>query len=116
MIPERWNVIEEKSIHKLYIKKDGVENMENMASYGLLAGVCALVLLIAMLKRRAQLLLGFFVRMVLGVICILFVNDTLAAQGIALAVGINPISLLTTGTLGFSGVALLYGILACKFL
>lgn len=90
--------------------------MADLTSYGLMAGVCALVLLIAMLKRRAQILLNFLVRMVLGVVCITFVNELLASQGIALAVGINPLSLLTSGTLGFSGVALLYGILVCKFL
>lgn len=90
--------------------------MNGMASYGLMAGVCALVLLITLLKRRAQIVLGFLVRMVLGMICITFTNDLLAAQGIALSVGMNPVSLLTTGTLGFSGVALLYGISACKFL
>lgn len=90
--------------------------MDDVASYGLMAGVCALVLLIILLKRRAQIVLGFLVRMVLGMICIAFTNDLLAAQGIALSVGMNPISLLTTGTLGFGGVALLYGILACKFL
>ena len=54
--------------------------------------------------------------MVLGIFCIIYANDLLAAQGIPLAVGINPISLLTTGSLGFGGVALLYGILALKFL
>ena len=87
-----------------------------MVSYGWLLGTLALILLIALLKRRAQLLLNFLVRMVLGAFCIVFVNDLLAAQGIALAVGINPVSLLTSGTLGFSGVALMYGILACQFL
>lgn len=90
--------------------------MGNMVSYGWMLGALALVLLIALLKRRAQLLLNFLVRMVLGAFCIVFVNDLLAAQGIALAVGINPVSLLTSGTLGFSGVALMYGILACQFL
>ena len=48
--------------------------------------------------------------------CIICVNDLLATQGVSLAVGINPITLLTTGSLGFGGVALLYAILACQFL
>lgn len=87
-----------------------------MASYGMMAGSCMLVLGIALLKRRAQIVLNFLVRMALGVICIAFVNELLGSQGIALAVGINPLTLLTTGTLGFSGVALLYGILLLGFL
>lgn len=87
-----------------------------MATYGMMAGACMLVLAIALLKRRAQAVLNFLVRMALGIICIAFVNELLKSQGIALAVGINPVTLLTTGTLGFSGVALLYGILLCSFL
>lgn len=87
-----------------------------MNAYGLMAGSCGLVLLIALLKSRAQILLNFLVRMVLGVICIIFVNDLLATQGISVTVGINPITLLTSGSLGFGGVALLYAILMCQFL
>lgn len=90
--------------------------METMTAYGLVAGICLLVMLIALLKCRAQIVLNFLVRMVLGAVCIVFVNDILASQGISLSVGINPVSLLTTGTLGFGGVALLYGILLCGFL
>lgn len=90
--------------------------MEQTAAFGLIAGTLILVLLIGALKRRAQLVLWFFVRMVLGNISILYVNEILAAQGIPLAVGVNYISLLTSGVLGFSGVALLYGILAIQFL
>lgn len=90
--------------------------METMVAFGLVAGICALVVLIALLKRRSQVVLNFLVRMVLGAICITFVNDLLASQGIALSVGLGPASLLTSGTLGLSGVALLYAILACRFL
>ncbi len=90
--------------------------MEQTVAFGLIAGTLILVLLIGALKRRAQLVLWFFVRMVLGNISILYVNEILAAQGIPLAVGVNYISLLTSGVLGFSGVALLYGILAIQFL
>lgn len=90
--------------------------MTDITAYGFMMAVLALVLMIALLKRRARLLLNFMVRMVLGTLCIVFVNDLLAAQGIALAVGINPVSLLTSGTLGFGGVALMYGIVACQFL
>ena len=90
--------------------------MADMVSYGWLLGALALVLSILLLKSRARLLLNFVVRMALGSFCIVFVNRPLEAQGIALAVGINPVSLLTSGTLGFSGIALMYGIVACQFL
>lgn len=88
----------------------------SMASYGMLAGSCALVLGISVLKQRAQIVLNFLVRMVLGIVCIMVVNRLLETQGISVAVGINPLTLLTTGTLGFGGVALLYGILMLGFL
>lgn len=88
----------------------------SLVSCGMMAGSCMLVLIIALLKRRAQVVLNFLVRMALGITCIIFVNQLLEMQGIAVAVGINPITLLTTGMLGFSGVALLYGILLCSFL
>ena len=90
--------------------------MDTIEAFGWVAVSCVVVLLIVLRKRRAQLILGFFARMILGTFCIIYANDLLAAQGMPLAVGINPISLLTTGILGFGGVALLYGILALKFL
>ena len=47
---------------------------------------------------------------------ILLVNDILQKQGFDIYVGLNPVTLLTSGTLGFPGVALLYGIEVTKFL
>lgn len=90
--------------------------MGQETAFGLIMVSLILVLLIGALKQRAQIILWFLVRMTLGNVGILCVNELLAAQGIPLAVGINLISFLTTGTLGFSGVALLYGILAIQFL
>lgn len=90
--------------------------MGQETAVGVIVGSLVLVLLIGALKRRAQVVLWFLVRMTLGNVSILCVNELLASQGIPLAVGINFISFLTTGTLGFSGVVLLYGILATQFL
>lgn len=88
----------------------------SMTAYGILAGSCALVLGISVLKQRAQIVLNFLVRMVLGVFGIVIVNHLLKTQGISIAVGLNPLTLLTTGTLGFGGVALLYAILLLQIL
>ena len=41
---------------------------------------------------------------------IFFVNEFLSSQGIAVRVGLNPWTILTSGILGTPGVALLYGI------
>ena len=40
----------------------------------------------------------------------IFVNEFLDGQGISACVGMNPITFLTSGSFGFPGVALLYGI------
>ena len=45
-----------------------------------------------------------------GTKIIFFVNEFLDGQGISACVGMNPITFLTSGSFGFPGVALLYGI------
>lgn len=90
--------------------------MEKITAFQIMAGMLLLVLGIVLLKQKSQIVWNFLVRSVLGAICILFTNDFLAAQGIAVAVGLNPVSLLTVGTLGFGGLAALYGILFTQFL
>ena len=55
-------------------------------------------------------------RGVLGAIGIVFVNDFLAEQAVQVAVGLNPATLLTIGTLGFGGFVLLYAIVATNYL
>ncbi|MDD6307514.1 MAG: pro-sigmaK processing inhibitor BofA family protein [Clostridiales bacterium] len=90
--------------------------MEKITAFQIMAGMLLLVLGIVLLKQKSQIVWNFLVRSVLGAICILFTNDFLAAQGIAVAVGLNPVSLLTVGTLGFGGFSALYGILFTQFL
>lgn len=58
----------------------------------------------------------FIVRAILGMILIYGINQYLTYKGISLSVGLNAISFLTAGTLGFPGVALLYGVMAYQFL
>lgn len=81
-----------------------------------LAGVCLLVLLIGILRQRAELILNFTVRMVVGFIGIYLLNAFLAHQGIDVAVGLNIFSALTLGTLGAGGFLLLYGIMFVQLL
>lgn len=52
----------------------------------------------------------FIVRVVLGIGVILMVNYLLAEQDVAISVGVNAVSALTSGVLGFPGIGLLYGI------
>lgn len=81
-----------------------------------LAGVCLLVLLIGILRQRAELILNFTVRIVVGFIGIYLLNAFLARQGISVEVGLNIFSALTLGTLGAGGFLLLYGIMFLQLL
>lgn len=63
-----------------------------------------------MSKRNSGILLNFFVRAVIGITLIFFVNQFLIEKNIEPNVGINPVTVVTSGTLGVPGVALLYGI------
>ncbi len=63
-----------------------------------------------MAEKRSHLFANFIVRAVVGAALIFFVNEFLSSQGIAVRVGLNPWTILTSGILGTPGVALLYGI------
>lgn len=76
-----------------------------------LVGICVLILVIGVLRRKAEMVLNFFVRAILGIVAIYTVNLLLNGLGIEGTVGLNPISVLTVGSLGTGGFALLYGIL-----
>lgn len=58
----------------------------------------------------------FVLRAVLGMGVILLVNYFLGDRNASVSVGLNAISVLTSGTLGIPGVALLYGILFYQIL
>lgn len=62
-------------------------------------------------ENRSSIVVNFIVRAVIGLGVIFFTNEALASKGISVAVGLNGLSLLTSGTLGLPGVCLLYGIL-----
>lgn len=63
-----------------------------------------------MSEERPGMILNFFVRALIGMAIIFFVNYFLDSQGIEASVGMNGVSFLTSGILGIPGVALLYGI------
>lgn len=86
--------------------------------YGILIifGVCLLILLIGILKKKAEILLNFAVRLVVCLICAYFLNQFFQTQGWDVAIGVNPISVLTFGSLGICGMAALYGMLFLQLL
>ena len=51
-------------------------------------------------ENRSSIVVNFIVRAVVGLGVIFFTNEILASKGISVAVGLNGLSLLTSGTLG----------------
>ncbi|MEY8235428.1 pro-sigmaK processing inhibitor BofA family protein [Lachnospiraceae bacterium 66-29] len=90
--------------------------MELYYGMGAIIGVCLLVLLMGTIKQKSAKIAVFIFRSAGGAVGICVINSILESQGIAVAAGINPVSILTIGTLGISGFALIYGILFYRFL
>ena len=85
--------------------------MDTKTGMLVLAGICVLVLAIGFLRRKAEIVLNFFVRSILGALAIYVINAIFAGVGIEVAAGMNAINVLTIGSLGTGGLALVYGIL-----
>ena len=77
---------------------------------------CALVLSIGLIRKKTEWMLNIVMRGILGTITIYFVNEALVGMGVPVEVGINPVTVLTSGILGFPGIIALYGIGIYKIL
>lgn len=84
--------------------------MEKFSGSAAILIVCVLVLLIGAFGRKIEWIINFVLRAVMGTIGIYFLNSFLLTRQISIAVGINPLTVLTSGILGLPGVAVLYGI------
>ncbi len=84
--------------------------MEKFGGGAAILIVCLLVLAIGAFGRKIEWIINFVLRAVMGTIGIYFLNSFLLTRQISIAVGINPMTVLTSGVLGFPGVVVLYGI------
>lgn len=84
--------------------------MEGQRGIIMIVGVCAAILLIGAVRRKAEWLLNLVLRAVLGTLAVAMVNVWMTEAGLTVLVGVNPISVLTSAFLGFPGLAALYGI------
>ena len=73
-----------------------------------LAGVG--LLLVVAVRKKQEWLLNVVMRSILGAIGIYFINLGLASYGFPVNVGVNEVTLLTCGILGFPGLVALYGL------
>lgn len=65
-------------------------------------------------ENRSSIVVNFIVRAVVGLGVIFFTNEILASKGISVAVGLNGLSLLTSGTLDCRGSAYFTGFFSTK--
>ena len=84
--------------------------MDTNAGIYLIVGILAVVLIIGAMKSRAEWIIKFMLRGVLGMMTIYFLNIFLGDVVPGMGIGYNPITFLTTGILGFPGLVVLYGI------
>ena len=96
--------------------KGGGMGMDNTIGIVMIGAACLLVLLVAAMRSRTQILLNFILRAVLGLLIIYFVDSFLDGRGIPVHVGLGAVSLVMSGLLGAPGVLLLYGIGVCAWL
>ncbi|MDD3403859.1 MAG: pro-sigmaK processing inhibitor BofA family protein [Hespellia sp.] len=69
-----------------------------------------------MKNKIINITVNFIVRAIFGLGLIFFINEFLSTRGFETMVGLNVISLLTSGILGIPGVCLLYGIAVFQIL
>lgn len=84
--------------------------MNNHPGIILIVGACIVVLLIGSVRGKMEWMLNVVMRSIIGMITIYFTNMALGAVGIYLGVGINALTILTSGILGIPGLLALYGI------
>lgn len=84
--------------------------METQTGIFFIVGILGVVLLIGILRNRAELLINFVLRGISGMLAIYFLNLFLESHMPAMGVGYNLVTFLTSGFLGFPGVAVLYAI------
>lgn len=74
--------------------------------------IASILFLLSLCKRKGETILNFILRIVFGIIFIYAINKGLVYFGLSIGVGINEISLITVGLLGFPGFVLLYAVSA----
>ena len=90
--------------------------MENYYGIAAMGVFWVVVVLMGNMKQKTGMISTFVLRAFAGALGICVVNEILKSQGIAVAPGVNPATVLTVGTLGISGFALIYGLFFYRLL
>lgn len=75
-------------------------------------GICIVLLVIGIIKKRFDLLVNFGLRLAMGLLGIYIFNSFLGNFGLIMEVGANGYNALIVGLLGLPGFLLVYGLAA----
>lgn len=75
-------------------------------------GICAVLFIIGIIKKRYDVLVNFGLRLVVGLLGIYLFNSFLGNFGIPNLVGANSYNALIMGVFGVPGFVLIYGLAA----
>ena len=84
--------------------------MDFYQSAFIIIAVFGILMLILAVKTNSVIILNFLLRSITGTLLIFVANQMLEFYDFSISVGLNPITVLTSGILGFPGVILLFGI------
>lgn len=90
--------------------------MEQKYGAVIILSMCVVVLLIGMMKKKAEMILNFFVRMVVGLVCVYFRTVFYRQTEWRWQSGSIRLARSHWEVSGREGFALLYGIAFCQFL
>lgn len=75
-----------------------------------ITGILGIVLMMGLLRNKAEWVINFVLRGIMGMLEIYFLNMILAMSTFGVSIGYNLYTFLVSGIMGLPGVALMYGI------
>lgn len=90
----------------------GMRMTEITSGQGMLMIVlmCGVLLMIVLRGKRTEIMIGFVLRALCGLVCIYVVNYVMLHFQYQGTIGVNPYTLLASGLLGLPGLIALYAI------
>lgn len=82
----------------------------NSTIFVIVIAVCSVFIIGCIIKQRPDLIVDFVLRACFATAGICVLNLAMGIQGYSLNVGINGVTILTSGLLGLPGFILLYGL------
>ena len=91
-------------------RKERKSQMSDYTGVLWIVGILGIILIMGMIKSKAEWIINLILRGVAGMLGIYFVNMLAAGSLPEISLGYNGITFLISGILGMPGVLLMYGI------